>query len=248
MTRQAFDAELNALETKVLAMASIVESMVADAVEALQRRDLERAEQVIKRDDEVDEMDVDIEAHCLRMIALQQPAGRDLRIIGTVMKMITDIERIGDYAVDIAKAARKIYQDHHEPPEVDIPRLSHIARRMLLDAIEAFVKRDLQLALQVCENDDNADAVYRQIRSQLQEIMRQHPEQVVPASWLLLIAHYLERIADHVTNIAERVWFMETGRLEHLVKRHKSGTLDEAYAEAAQHASEQEHGEPESAL
>ncbi len=248
MTRQAFDAELNALETKVLAMASIVESMVADAVEALQRRDLERAEQVIKRDDEVDEMDVDIEAHCLRMIALQQPAGRDLRIIGTVMKMITDIERIGDYAVDIAKAARKIYQDHHEPPEVDIPRLSNIARRMLLDAIEAFVKRDLQLALQVCENDDNADAVYRQIRSQLQEIMRQHPEQVVPASWLLLIAHYLERIADHVTNIAERVWFMETGRLEHLVKRHKSGTLDEAYAEAAQHASEQEHGEPESAL
>ncbi len=248
MTRQAFDAELNALETKVLAMASIVESMVADAVEALQRRDLERAEQVIKRDDEVDEMDVDIEAHCLRMIALQQPAGRDLRIIGTVMKMITDIERIGDYAVDIAKAARKIYQGHHEPPEVDIPRLSHIARRMLLDAIEAFVKRDLQLALQVCENDDNADAVYRQIRSQLQEIMRQHPEQVVPASWLLLIAHYLERIADHVTNIAERVWFMETGRLEHLVKRHKSGTLDEAYAEAAQHASEQEHGEPESAL
>lgn len=248
MTRQAFDAELNALETKVLAMASIAESMVADAVEALQRRDLERAEQVIKRDDEVDQMDVDIEAHCLRMIALQQPAGRDLRIIGTVMKMITDIERIGDYAVDIAKAARKIYQDHHEPPEVDIPRLSHIARRMLLDAIEAFVKRDLQLALQVCENDDNADAVYRQIRSQLQEIMRQHPEQVVPASWLLLIAHYLERIADHVTNIAERVWFMETGRLEHLVKRHKSGTLDEAYAEAAQHASEQEHGEPESAL
>lgn len=248
ITRQAFDAELNALETKVLAMASIVESMVAEAVDALQKRDCARAEQVIQRDDEVDEMDVDIEAHCLRMIALQQPAGRDLRVIGTLMKMITDIERIGDYAVDIAKAARKITHEHTEVPTVDIPRLSQIARRMLLDAIEAFVKRDLQRALQVCENDDNADAVYRQIRAQLQEIMRQHPEQVVAASWLLLVAHYLERIADHVTNIAERVWFMETGRLEHLVKRHKSGTLDEAYAEAAQHASGQEHAPSESAL
>lgn len=247
-TRQAFDAELNTLETKVLAMASIAESMVAEAVDALQRCDAERAEQVIKRDDELDEMDVEIEAHCLRMIALQQPAGRDLRIIGTVMKMITDIERIGDYAVDIAKAVRKICHDHAEIPSVDIPRLSNIARRMLLDAIEAFVKRDLQSALQVCENDDKADAVYRQIRSQLQEIMCQHPEQVVPASWLLLIVHYLERIADHVTNIAERVWFMETGRLEHLVKRHKSGTLDEAYAEAAQYASEQGNASPEPPL
>ncbi len=235
-TRQAFDTELKHLETKVLAMASIVESMVAEAVEALQRHDIARAEQVLFRDDEVDEMDVDIEEQCLRLIALQQPMGRDLRIIGTIMKMITDIERIGDYAVDIAKAARKIEAHSTEAPLVDIPRLAHIARRMLLESIEAFVKRDLQLVLQVCQQDDEADAVYRQIRTQLQEIMRQDPEKVVPASWLLLVAHYLERIADHSTNIAERVWFMETGRLEHLVKRHKSGTLEEAYAEAVQHS------------
>ncbi len=235
-TRQAFDTELKHLETKVLAMASIVESMVAEAVEALQRHDLVRAEQVLYRDDEVDEIDVEIEEQCLRLIALQQPMGRDLRIIGTIMKMITDIERIGDYAVDIAKAARKIHTHPSAMPLVDIPRLAHCARRMLLESIEAFVKRDLQLVLQVCQQDDEADALYRQIRTQLQEIMRQHPDQVVPASWLMLVAHYLERIADHATNIAERVWFMETGRLEHLVKRHKSGTLEEAYAEAAQHS------------
>lgn len=237
-TRQAFDAELQALETKVLAMASIVEGMIADAVEALQRNDLSLAEKVLRRDDEVDEIDVEVEASCLRLIALQQPMGSDLRIIGTIMKMITDIERIGDYAVDIAKSARKIHDEPQAVRLVDIPSLAHAARRMLLDSIEAFVKRDLQRVLQVCQQDDEVDALYRQIRTQLQDVMRQHPNMVTSASWLMMVAHYLERIADHSVNIAERVWFMETGRLEQLSKRHKSGTLEEAYAEAIQHATE----------
>jgi phosphate transport system protein len=246
MTRQAFDAELKSLETKVLAMASLAEGMVADAVEALMRGDMARAEAVLRRDDEVDQIDVDIETHCLRLLALQQPMASDLRVIGTIMKMITDIERIGDYAVDIAKAARKIQDEPKVSQIVDIPRLANAARRMLLDSIESFVKRDLQLALHVCQQDDEVDALYRQIRTQLQETMRQHLEYVAAASWLLLVAHYLERIADHSTNIAERVWFMETGRLEQLAKKHKSGSLDEAYAEAAQHALEMQqlHEQP----
>jgi phosphate transport system protein len=243
MTRQAFDAELQELETKVLAMASIVEGMVAEAVEALWRHDMARAEQVLKRDDEVDQIDVEIESSCLRLIALQQPMGSDLRVIGTIMKMITDIERIGDYAVDVAKAARKIRDEPPVEQLVDIPRLANAARRMILESIEAFVKRDLQKVIQVCQQDDEVDAIYRRLRTQLQEIMREHPEQVTAASWLLLVAHYLERIADHATNIAERVWFMETGRLEQLAKKHKSGALEEAFAEAAQHAAENQVNE-----
>ncbi|MDW8107031.1 MAG: phosphate signaling complex protein PhoU [Armatimonadota bacterium] len=245
MTRQAFDAELQELETKVLAMASIVEGMVAEAVEALWRNDTRRAEQVIQRDDEVDQIDIEIESMCLRLIALQQPMGSDLRTIGTIMKMITDIERIGDYAVDIAKAARKIRDEPPVEQLVDIPRLANAARRMLLESIEAYIKRDLQQVIHVCQQDDEVDAIYRRLRMQLQEIMRAHPEQVTAASWLLLVAHYLERIADHATNIAERVWFMETGRLEQLAKKHKSGTLEEVFAEAAQHAAEQRNGEPD---
>ncbi len=245
MTRQLFDTELQELETKVLAMASIVEGMVAEAVEALWRNDMKRAEGVLRRDDEVDQIDVEIESSCLRLIALQQPMGSDLRTIGTIMKMITDIERIGDYAVDIAKAARKL---HDEPPVeqlVDIPRLANATRRMLLDSIESFVKRDLQKVIHVCQQDDEVDEIYRRIRTQLQEIMRAYPEQVTAASWLLLVAHYLERIADHATNIAERVWFMETGRLEQLAKKHKSGALEEVFAEAAQHAAENQTSESE---
>ena len=224
-------------------MASIVEGMVADAVEALWRHDMERAEQILKRDDEVDQIDVEIESSCLRLIALQQPMGSDLRVIGTIMKMITDIERIGDYAVDIAKAARKIRDEPPVEQLVDIPRLANAARRMLLESIEAFVKRDLQKVIQVCQQDDEVDAIYRRLRTQLQEIMREHPEQVTAASWLLLVSHYLERIADHATNIAERVWFMETGRLEQLAKKHKSGALEEAFAEAAQHTAESQANE-----
>ncbi|MDM7461800.1 MAG: phosphate signaling complex protein PhoU [bacterium] len=246
MTRQLFDAELQELETKVLAMASIVEGMVAEAVEALWRGDLKRAEQVLHRDDEVDQIDVEIESNCLRLIALQQPMGSDLRTIGTIMKMITDIERIGDYAVDIAKAARKLRDEPPVEQLVDVPRLANAARRMVLDSIEAYVKRDLQKVIHVCQQDDEVDEIYRRIRTQLQEIMRTHPKQVTAASWLLLVAHYLERVADHATNIAERVWFMETGRLEQLAKKHKSGALDEAFAEAAQHAAEQQPSEPES--
>lgn len=235
ITRHSFDSELKELENKLLVMASCVESMVADAVEALMKRNLELAEAVIHRDDEVDEMDVDIEHRCLRLLALQQPMASDLRTIGTAMKMITDIERIGDYAVDIAKAARKLANEPYASPLIDIPRLAQMSRRMLRGSLEAFVKRDLQLALQVCEEDDEVDQLYRQMRSQLHEIMKQDPNQVVPGSWLFLVAHYLERVADHATNIAERVWFMQTGKLEQLAKKHKSKMLDETYHEASQY-------------
>lgn len=221
-TRQGFDAELKNLEQELLEMASLVEQMVGTAVDALVHHDPELAMDVIVKDDEADRMDVDIEQRCLRLLALQQPMATDLRIIGTAMKMVTDIERVGDHAVDIAKAARKLAQDPRPELLVDMPRLANMARAMLRDSIEAFVKHDLQLVHKVCEDDNEVDRFYRELREQLLDTMRKDPEAVVSASWQLLVVYYLERIADHATNIAERIAFMETGKLEQLARTHRS--------------------------
>lgn len=201
-------------------MASQVEAMVAKAVDSLCRLQHQQAIEVLTQDDEIDALDLAIEQRCLRILALQQPMAGDLRIVGTAMKMITDIERIGDLAVDIAKIALKLELLLGDPTVIDIPRIASLARKMLRESIEAFVKRDLERVEAVCNMDDEVDELYRELRGQLHQIMRSKPEKVVEASWLLLAIHHLERVADHTTNIAERVFFMQTGRLEHLASSH----------------------------
>jgi phosphate transport system protein len=159
-------------------------------------------------------MDADIEAQCLRLLALQQPIASDLRFIGSALKVITDIERIGDHAVDIAKVARRMGEEGiFYKPLVDIPRLGEMTTAMLHEALEAFVHHDMDRVNTVIGDDDAVDNMYRQIRADLRQIMQDDPSSVVQASHLLFVAHYLERICDHCTNIAERVAFMETGRV-----------------------------------
>lgn len=220
--RHAFDSEIRELEHDLLEMGSRAESMLGQAVEAIARVDSTLALQVVGRDDEIDQMDLQIENRCLRLLALQQPMAGDLRVIGTAMKMITDIERVGDLSVDIAKIAMKIEKELGNTDAIDIPKMASVARAMLRDSMEAFVRRDLALVAKVCESDDEVDELYRQLRGQLHERMRSHPDDVVVSSWLLLAIHHVERIADHAVNIAERVSFMVTGRLEQLAKSHQS--------------------------
>lgn len=220
--RQAFDAELAELEHDVLEMASVAETMVGTAVDALVRLDPSIAMNAIRRDDDVDERDLDIENRCLRLLALQQPTGVDLRTIGTVMKMITDIERVGDLGVDLAKCALKIEKELGRTDYVDIPKIAGLCRGMLMDALDAFVRRDVDLVADICRRDDEVDALYREIREQIHGHMRHDPDNVVSASWLLLAIHHLERIADHAVNIAERVNFMVTGRFVQMAKSHRS--------------------------
>jgi len=221
--RHAFSAEMENLEHDLLQMGSLAEAMVGQAVEALTTLDHGVAMVVVRRDDDIDQRDIEIEAHCLRILVLQNPAASDLREIGAVMKIITDIERIGDLAVDVAKAAMKIESEMGQVGYVDLPRIANTARTMIRQALEAFVKRDTELALQVCQTDDEVDALYRSIREQIHEHMRSTPDDVVSASWLLLALHHIERIADHAVNIAERVNFMVTGHLTQLATSHKSG-------------------------
>src|SRR5579871_4562620 len=188
-TRHFFDAELTELEHSVLEMASRAETMVGQAVESLIRVDRNLVKVVLEADDEVDEMDLAIENQCLRMIGLQHPIAGDLRLVGTVMKVITDIERVGDLAVDIARITLKIEQEFGEPNVIDIPKIAGVARGMLRLSIEAFVKRDLALVERVIQQDDEVDNLYRDLRGQLHANMKANPDMVVTDSWLLLAIH-----------------------------------------------------------
>ncbi len=222
MNRHHFDEEIGKLEHDVLDMASRAEAMVGKAVEALQTQNADLAKEVMLADDEIDRLDIEIEGQCLKLLALQQPMARDLRIVGTTMKIITDIERIGDLAVDIAKIGIKIGKEMGDASFVDYPRIAKVARQMVSSSLEAYVKQDLSKFEEINRMEDETDELYRQLRGQIHDYMRTHPSQVVTASWLLLAVHHIERIADHALNIAERVGFMVTGELEQINPSHRS--------------------------
>lgn len=212
--RQAYNVELRELEHDLLDMGSRADAMIGQAVESLRTLDTALAMEVLRKDDEVDQLDLGIESRCLRLLALQSPTGRDLRTIGTVIKVITDIERIGDLAVDIAKIAMKVEKELGDTTFVDIPRMAGVARTMFREALEAYVRRDLERVREVCTRDNEVDGLYRELRGQIFENMRAHNEAVVTDGWLLMAIHHIERIADHTVNIAERVEFMVTGKLK----------------------------------
>lgn len=218
--RNVLSQQISELEHALLDMGSRAEAMVGRAVDSLVRPDADLAMEVIRGDDEIDLLDLDIEERCVRLLALQHPIASDLRLIGTALKMITDIERVGDLAVDIAKAGMKVEKELGDANSVDFPKISGVARMMLRDALQAFVKRDLDLVAAVIARDDEVDDLYRSLRGQIHDRMRNSPEDVVAASWLLLALHHIERIADHAVNIAERVSFMVTGKFQQLAPSH----------------------------
>jgi phosphate transport system protein len=222
LTRTQFESELEDLRNRLLQMGAVVDRMVATAVEALVTSDISVAERVIVEDDVVDEMDLHIEMQCMRMMALQQPIARDLRLIGTVLKAITDLERIADHSVDIAKVARKLAKVGFSRPLADIPKIAGLARQMLRNALEAFVQHDLDLIERVVDSDDEVDELFHRYRDEIHEAMRKDSSIVVEGSYLLFVCHYLERIADHAVNIAERIHYIETGELVQLAKSHKT--------------------------
>ena len=221
ITRSQFEEELEKLRNMLLEMGSLADQAVADAMRALADRDVTVAEGVIERDDEIDEIDLRIENYCMRLLALQHPLARDLRLVGTALKIITDLERIGDHAVDIAKVARKLANMPSHGPLADLPRMAVAVRRMLRTGLDAFVRHDLVLVDETVASDDEVDDLFHLVRDDLHKIMQASPELVVEASYLLFVAHYLERMADHAVNIAERVYFVETGELANLAKSHK---------------------------
>ena len=216
--RHAYSAQITELEQDVLEMASKADSMVGRATDALISLDTDAALAVVHSDNEIDRLDLEIEAKCLRILALQQPMGSDLREIGAVMKIVTDLERIGDLAVDLAKSGMKIEKEMGEAGYVDMRRISNVARQMIRSALQAFIRRDGSHLSEVEELEEQVDSMYRDLRNQIHDYMRHRPDQVVAASWMLLAVHHIERVADHAVNIAERVGFMVTGELKLLAE------------------------------
>ncbi|ADG07190.1 phosphate signaling complex protein PhoU [Kyrpidia tusciae] len=210
-TRSGFHEELESLEQSLLAMGGLVSQAVRDSVTALKELNQPLAEQVIERDDQLDDMQVEIENRCLRLIALQQPMAGDLRTIGTVLKMVTDLERMGDHAVDIARTALKLSGETLIKPLIDIPRLGEIAQEMLGIGLRAFVDRDAELAQTLADRDDDVDHLYSQIFRELLVLMIEDPSTIRQATQLLFVAQSLERVADHITNIGEWTIYMVTG-------------------------------------
>lgn len=224
LTRTQFEEALEGLRNLLLEMGGLADLAVADAMRALAERDITIAEQVIEMDDRIDDMDLRIEAECMRLLALQQPMARDLRLVGTALKVITDLERIGDHSVDVAKVARKLSRMPAHAPIADLPSMGVAVREMLKNALDAFVKHDLSLVEVVVRADDHVDDLFHTTRNDLHYAMQSDPEVVIEASYLLFVAHYLERMADHAVNIAERVYFAETGTLAQLAKSHRVGS------------------------
>ena len=214
--RLGLDRQLRMLQDEVLMMGGMVEKSIARALDALTRRDLEAAEQVIREDDYIDSKRFDIEEQCIDLIATQQPMARDLRILVSILHITVELERMGDYAEGIARINVLMGDQPLLKPLIDVPRMAEKATSMLRRSLDALVNRDTLTALQVCNDDDDVDALYDQIYRELLLFMIQDPTTIQRATYLLWVAHDLERIADRATNIAERVVYMVTGKMEEI--------------------------------
>jgi phosphate transport system protein len=217
-TRKTFDQDLILLQDDIRDMGMVVEDMLGKAMESLIKRDIEIGKQVEEMDDIVDRYNVDIEDKALSLLALQQPMARDLRTIAAALKIITDVERAGDYAVDISTVAERLSAEPLFKPLEDIPRMAHLVREMLRETLIGFVTRDLNLVQKMISHDDEVDRLYHMLYDELIEYIKKNPNVTDQAVGLILIARYLERMADHCTNIGERIYYMETGELKELHK------------------------------
>jgi len=213
MLRQTFEDELQHLQDEVLVLGSMVEEALTESVECLRKRDMERSRQLIANDRLINEKRFAIEADTLTLIATQQPIAGDLRVLASVLEIAAELERMGDYAKGIANINLMIGDEPLLKPLVDIPRMAEKARDMLHRALEAFILRDVELAQAIPAEDDEVDALYNQVYRELATYILSNPRNIEQANYLLWAAHNLERTADRVTNICERVVFTVTGQM-----------------------------------
>jgi phosphate transport system protein len=208
-----FHEELEALKQTLLAMGGLVEDQIRRAMKALLERDDALAQEVIDRDRQVNTYDVEVDEQCVSLLALHQPAAGDLRFITTTMKIVTDLERIGDQAVNIAQRVLELNREPQLKPYIDLPRMAERAQRMVKESLDAFVAGDTTLARQVCGEDAEVDALKEQIFRELLTFMMEDPRAIPRAIRLILISRFLERVADHATNIAEMVIYLVEGKM-----------------------------------
>jgi phosphate transport system protein len=208
-----FDEELRLLKERVLKIGSLVEAAIHDSVKSLVERDSDLARMVIERDHKINALDVGIDEECIRLMALRQPKARDLRFITTAMKITTDLERIGDLAENIAERAIELNDEPQLKPYIDIPRMAEITEDMVRDSLDAFVRGCSKVPYEVIKKDDEVDNLNSQVFNELLFYMIQDPNTASRAVKISYVSKYLERIADHATNIAEMVIYMCEGKI-----------------------------------
>ena len=213
MTQRHFDEELADLKTKLLRMAAQAEDQIDQALTALVTRDSALAREVIERDHQINALDVEIDEESIRLLALHQPAARDLRLVTTAMKIATELERISDLAENVSERAIELNEEPQLKPYIDIPMMGNMARGMVKQSIDAFVKEDAQLARKVLADDDYVDDLMEQLFRELLSFMLEDTRTISRAIRLSFIAKYLERMADHATNIAELVVYLVEGKI-----------------------------------
>ena len=216
MVRSSFERQLNEVEEDMLVMAGMVERAIERSIDAVKNRDIELARVVIMEDMEINKKRYETEEKCLELLATQQPLARDLRTIVAVLHIIVDLERMGDHAEGTAKLAIMLADEPPLKPYIDIPRMAEVATRMLIESLEAFKRRDVEMARRICDEDDLVDQLYDQVYRELIVYMLNDPRTIERATHVTWIAHNLERIADRVTNICERVVYMVQGKIEEL--------------------------------
>ncbi len=230
MDRQ-FDEELTSLNQKLLHMARLAEESVAVAVQSLKNRDEALAQDVFNRETTVNLLEIEVDELCMRLLALRQPVASDLRFITSAMKIASELERVGDLAVNIAEASIELLKQPPLKPLIDIPRMASLAQGMVKDALNAFVNRDEALARAVCERDDEVDSLNDQVFRELLTYMMNDQSTINRSVGLILIGRHLERIADHATNIGEDVIYLVKGKtIKHHIEeiRRESGAKSEA--------------------
>ncbi len=207
-----FEQELETLKERLLHMGSLAELMIHVAVKGLVERDAKTLEEVFINEEKVNHLHIEVDERCLLLLALRQPIAVDLRLITAAMKINTDLERIGDQAVNIAQNTQMLLKEPLLKPLIDLPRMAQIAAKMVKDALDAFVKKDVEMARSVVKRDDEVDSLKDQIFRELLTYMLANPSTITRAIDHILISRNLERIADHATNIAEDVIFMAEGK------------------------------------
>jgi phosphate transport system protein len=216
MTRKLYDQHLHDLQDHVLVMGSMVETSIYRSMDSLKNRDLELAQKVIDDDDRIDQKRYEIEEECIDLIVTQQPLAGDLRIIIAVLNIIVDLERIADHASGTSKIAVMLGSEPPLKPLIDLPRMAEMTGSMLRRALEAFINHDASVSTKICAEDDNVDNLYDQVFRELLVYMAEDPKTITRATRLIWVAHNLERSADRVTNIAERIIYLVNGTHEGL--------------------------------
>lgn len=210
--RRHFHDELSDLKARLLTMSGEAEAALGLAIEALLDRDSAKAEQVIAGDHLIDNMEVEIEDRCINLLALQQPMARDLRMLTSALKIANDLERVGDHAVNIAESTQRLLETRPITPEPEIIEMARLARRMLADALEAFIRGDAAAGREVCRRDEKVDALHRSVFRILLTHMMEDPHTIGAGMDLFLVSRNLERVADLATNIGEDVVFLVEGK------------------------------------